>query len=315
MEKSNDGNRKKFIGVLEIIRYVFLGINTFTFLGMIINKCVIGMILSFLAILVTLPLPLYSVLLKKTKFGEYLNPVKPEKLQYSEPKNLFVRIRDRKEINQAREDALRKNIEAENKYNSQMKKKRTIQAISLALSFVLFIVSFVGYTSTSAQYSPSDGKYTEAGGSVYDDTSSTEKDDQITSQTEAETTEITDETTTETSNTETTSGDQEESSDISNEASESTSNETTNNNSGGETTKSDSAVTAQNEGNNKETSASSGSTVPGYDGTEESLVWIPTNGGHKYHRGPNCSNMIDPVQVTESTAISRGYTKCKKCYK
>lgn len=314
MERSNDGNRKRFIGVLEIIRYVFLGINTFTFLGMIINKCMIGIILSFLAILVTLPLFLYSVLLKKTKFGEYLNPVKPEELQYSKPKNLFIRIRDRKEINQAREETERKNIEAENKYNSQMKKKRAIQVISLALSFVLFIMSFVGYTSTSAHYSPSDGKYTEAGGSVYVETSSTEPDGQMTSQTESETTGITDDTTTETSNTETTSRKQEKSSDTSSETSESTSNETIYNNSGDETTKSDSAVTPQTDGNNKETSTSSGTTVSGYDGTEENLVWIPTNGGRKYHTNPNCSNMIDPVQVTESTAISRGYTKCKKCY-
>lgn len=43
-------------------------------------------------------------------------------------------------------------------------------------------------------------------------------------------------------------------------------------------------------------------------------VWIPTNGGTKYHSNPNCSGMKNPEQVTLNTAIGRGFTACKKCY-
>lgn len=42
-------------------------------------------------------------------------------------------------------------------------------------------------------------------------------------------------------------------------------------------------------------------------------VWIPQSGS-KYHSNPGCSNMINPTQVTESEAISMGYTPCKRCY-
>lgn len=45
------------------------------------------------------------------------------------------------------------------------------------------------------------------------------------------------------------------------------------------------------------------------------LVWIPTNGGAKYHSRSGCSNMKNPKQVTKATAESSGYTPCKKCYK
>lgn len=44
------------------------------------------------------------------------------------------------------------------------------------------------------------------------------------------------------------------------------------------------------------------------------MVWIPTNGGTKYHSSAGCSNMIDPVQVTQSEAESRGFTPCKRCH-
>lgn len=46
----------------------------------------------------------------------------------------------------------------------------------------------------------------------------------------------------------------------------------------------------------------------------EERVWIPTNGGSKYHSNPSCSKMKNPQEVTISEAQSRGYTACKRCY-
>lgn len=46
----------------------------------------------------------------------------------------------------------------------------------------------------------------------------------------------------------------------------------------------------------------------------ETMVWIPTKGGIKYHSYPGCSNMNGPVQVTKTEAESYGFTPCKKCY-
>ena len=43
-------------------------------------------------------------------------------------------------------------------------------------------------------------------------------------------------------------------------------------------------------------------------------VWIPTNGGTKYHISQTCSNMIDPARVTIPEAEAQGFTPCKKCY-
>lgn len=43
------------------------------------------------------------------------------------------------------------------------------------------------------------------------------------------------------------------------------------------------------------------------------MVYIPKSGS-KYHESPNCSNMKNPSEVSESTAISRGYEKCSKCW-
>ena len=54
-------------------------------------------------------------------------------------------------------------------------------------------------------------------------------------------------------------------------------------------------------------SASSGQTT-------SQMVWIPTHGGKKYHSNPNCSGMKGPEKVSLSTAKSRGFTACKKCY-
>ena len=44
-------------------------------------------------------------------------------------------------------------------------------------------------------------------------------------------------------------------------------------------------------------------------------VWIPTNGGTKYHKKSSCSNMIVPLHVSLDEAIDRGFTACKRCYK
>lgn len=44
------------------------------------------------------------------------------------------------------------------------------------------------------------------------------------------------------------------------------------------------------------------------------MVWIPTNGGKKYHSYSTCSGMDNPVQVTIDEAQSRGFTPCKRCY-
>ena len=45
----------------------------------------------------------------------------------------------------------------------------------------------------------------------------------------------------------------------------------------------------------------------------EKTVWIPTNGGHKYHSKSSCSKMIDPIQVTISEAIAMGFEPCGRC--
>lgn len=44
------------------------------------------------------------------------------------------------------------------------------------------------------------------------------------------------------------------------------------------------------------------------------MVWIPTNGGKKYHSKSTCSNMQDPKQVDPADAEAQGFTACKKCY-
>lgn len=44
------------------------------------------------------------------------------------------------------------------------------------------------------------------------------------------------------------------------------------------------------------------------------LVWVPTNGGKKYHSYSSCSNMKNPIQVTEDTAKANGFTACARCH-
>jgi len=44
------------------------------------------------------------------------------------------------------------------------------------------------------------------------------------------------------------------------------------------------------------------------------MVWIPTNGGTKYHSKSSCSKMKDPENVTKDEAIARGFEPCGRCY-
>lgn len=48
--------------------------------------------------------------------------------------------------------------------------------------------------------------------------------------------------------------------------------------------------------------------------SKETMVWIPTKGGKKYHTNEGCSNMIDPDHVTLSQAEALGFTPCKRCH-
>lgn len=56
-----------------------------------------------------------------------------------------------------------------------------------------------------------------------------------------------------------------------------------------------------------------GVTVPAPE-QGENLVWIPTNGGTKYHTNAKCCNMKNPIQVTLETALANGFTPCKRCH-
>lgn len=55
-------------------------------------------------------------------------------------------------------------------------------------------------------------------------------------------------------------------------------------------------------------------TSPTYPDSSSQMVWIPTNGGHKYHSKSSCSGMINPEYVSIEEAIQRGYTRCKRCW-
>lgn len=57
---------------------------------------------------------------------------------------------------------------------------------------------------------------------------------------------------------------------------------------------------------------SCGKADPSY--TSDTMVWIPTKGGTKYHTHAGCSNMEDPEYVSQSEAESRGFTPCKRCH-
>lgn len=55
-------------------------------------------------------------------------------------------------------------------------------------------------------------------------------------------------------------------------------------------------------------------TVPDVAQQGDNMVWIPTNGGTKYHSKKSCSKMKDPMQVTKEQAEANGFTPCGRCY-
>ena len=78
-----------------------------------------------------------------------------------------------------------------------------------------------------------------------------------------------------------------------------------------EVTKTDSSQTQSNGGNS---TGNSGVTVPNQEENKGNLVWVPTNGGTKYHSKSSCSGMKNPMQVSVETAKSNGYTPCARCH-
>lgn len=78
-------------------------------------------------------------------------------------------------------------------------------------------------------------------------------------------------------------------------------------------TEQNSSQTEQNTSQNGNNNGTSSVTVPEAEqGTN--LVWVPVNGGTKYHSKKGCSNMEDPIQVTKETAEANGYTPCGRCH-
>lgn len=61
-------------------------------------------------------------------------------------------------------------------------------------------------------------------------------------------------------------------------------------------------------------SGGSSVTVPDEAWEGDNLVWVPVNGGTKYHSKSSCSNMIDPMQIPLDQAIACGYEPCKRCH-
>lgn len=55
-----------------------------------------------------------------------------------------------------------------------------------------------------------------------------------------------------------------------------------------------------------------------YTGSETSgeggKVWVPTDGGTKYHSKASCSGMYNPKQTTKAEAENAGFSKCGKCW-
>ena len=49
------------------------------------------------------------------------------------------------------------------------------------------------------------------------------------------------------------------------------------------------------------------------DDRNDPMVWIPTNGGTKYHSYSDCSGMYNPRKVHESEAKALGFTPCARC--
>lgn len=79
-----------------------------------------------------------------------------------------------------------------------------------------------------------------------------------------------------------------------------------------ETTPASSNVTSSED--NQTSDGGNSVTAPLQAETEGYLVWVPTNGGIRYHSSPNCSKMIDPIQVSIETAKAHGFTACGRCH-
>ncbi len=71
---------------------------------------------------------------------------------------------------------------------------------------------------------------------------------------------------------------------------------------------------SQSQDNDDTSGGNAGVTVPNDEESEGELVWVPTNGGTKYHSRAGCSKMKDPKQVSKETAEANGYTPCKRCH-
>lgn len=69
------------------------------------------------------------------------------------------------------------------------------------------------------------------------------------------------------------------------------------------------SISSENNQNNEKSV-----TIPEKEENIGNLVWIPVNGGTKYHNKSSCSNMKNPIQVSVETAIENGYEPCKKCF-
>lgn len=75
------------------------------------------------------------------------------------------------------------------------------------------------------------------------------------------------------------------------------------------------AYEPQAAGENGTAAQSEPSEASAYTAPQSGTVYIAGSGkGKKYHSDPNCSNMNNPVPLTQSEAEARGYTPCKKCY-
>ena len=71
---------------------------------------------------------------------------------------------------------------------------------------------------------------------------------------------------------------------------------------------------SQTQSNGGNSTGNSGVTVPKQEENKGDLVWVPTNGGTKYHSRSGCSGMKNPMQVSVETAKANGYTPCARCH-
>ena len=80
-------------------------------------------------------------------------------------------------------------------------------------------------------------------------------------------------------------------------------------------TEASAASETQEAGDTGAAAASESSVASSYTAPQSGTVYIAGSGkGKKYHSDPNCSNMNDPVPLTQAEAEARNYTPCKKCY-